>query len=85
MILEDLTMLGVDSFGDSSVVLKFYIKTLPIQQWTVKREFLRRLKKRLDELGIEIPFPHRTLIHRTDNGSADDLLRTLAGNGRTHG
>lgn len=84
MILEDLTMLGVDSLGDSSVVLKFYIKTLPIQQWTIKREFLRRLKKRFDELGIEIPFPHRTLVHRTDNGSADDLLRNLAGNGQSH-
>ena len=40
---------------------KFRMKTLPIKQWEVKREFKRRMKNRFDELGIEIPFPHRTL------------------------
>jgi small conductance mechanosensitive channel len=61
-------MLGVDSFADSAVQIKFFIKTRPLQQWTVKRELLRRLKNRFDELGIEIPFPHRTIYHRTDEG-----------------
>jgi small-conductance mechanosensitive channel len=28
---------------------------------------LRRLKNRFDELDIEIPFPHRTVYHRTDS------------------
>lgn len=74
LILEDLTMLGVDSLGDSAVILKFFIKTLPLQQWTVKREFLRRLKKRFDEQGIEIPFPSRTLILRADAGAVSDLV-----------
>jgi small conductance mechanosensitive channel len=37
------------------------MKTRPLQQWTVGREYNRRLKKRFDELGIEIPFPQRTL------------------------
>jgi small conductance mechanosensitive channel len=68
LILEDPTMLGVDSFADSAVQIKFFIKTRPLQQWTVKRELLRRLKNRFDELGIEIPFPHRTIYHRTDEG-----------------
>jgi moderate conductance mechanosensitive channel len=61
LILADLEMLGVESFGDSQVTIKFRIKTLPIKQWEVAREFRRRLKNRFDELGIEIPFPHRTL------------------------
>jgi small conductance mechanosensitive channel len=82
LILEDLTMLGVDGFADSSVTISFYIKTLPLQQWSVKREFLRRLKKRFDELGIEIPFPYRTLIHRTDGASSMDLVQALARDGR---
>jgi len=60
-ILEPLEVLGVDQFGDSAVILKARIKTLPIKQWMVGREFNRRMKKRFDELGIEIPFPHRTL------------------------
>ncbi|WP_404381309.1 mechanosensitive ion channel domain-containing protein [Caenispirillum salinarum] len=60
-ILEPLEVLGVDKFADSAVIVKTRIKTKPIQQWFVGREFNRRLKKRFDELGIEIPFPHRTL------------------------
>ena len=54
-------MLGVDALGDSAVVIKFMIKTRPLKQWNIKREMLRRIKNRFDELGIEIPFPHRTL------------------------
>jgi len=61
LILEPLEMIGVDSLGDSAVVVRVRIKTLPIKQWTVRREFNRRMKNRFDELGIEIPFPHRTL------------------------
>ena len=67
VILEPATMLGVDALGDSAVVIKFFIKTRPLQQWTVKRELLRRIKNRFDELGIEIPFPHRTVFHRLED------------------
>lgn len=69
MILDDPEMLGVDAFGDSAVVIKFFIKTRPLMQWNVKREMLRRIKMRFDELGIEIPFPHRTVFHRTTDGA----------------
>ena len=68
MILEDLEMLGVDALGDSAVVIKFFIKTRTLKQWNVKREMLRRIKLRFDELGIEIPFPHRTVYHHFENG-----------------
>ncbi len=59
-ILEPLEILGVDKFADSAVIIKARIKTLPIKQWMVGREMNRRIKKRFDEEGIEIPFPHRT-------------------------
>lgn len=61
LILEPLEVLGVDQFADSAVIIKARLKTLPIKQWSVGREFNRRMKKRFDELGIEIPFPHTTL------------------------
>jgi moderate conductance mechanosensitive channel len=67
LILDDPEMLGVDNLADSSVVVKFFLKTRPLQQWTVKREMLRRIKKRFDELGIEIPYPHQTVHHRYDS------------------
>lgn len=53
LCLDDLTMLGVDNLGENSVVIKCYIKTKPLKQWPVKREFLRRLKNRFDGKGIE--------------------------------
>jgi moderate conductance mechanosensitive channel len=60
-ILEPIEVLGVDNFADSAVVIKARLKTQPIQQWAVGREYRRRLKKAFDAAGIEIPFPHRTL------------------------
>lgn len=61
LILGDAEIFGVDKLDDSAVVIKGRIKTKPIQQWTVGREFLRRVKLTFDEKGIEIPFPHRTV------------------------
>jgi len=75
MILDDLEMLGLDKFGDSAIVVKFFIKTLPIKQWDIMREFNRRLKIKFDELGIEIPFPHRTLYLGT--GADNEALKKL--------
>ena len=61
LILAPLEVLGVDQFGDSAVVIKARFKTLPSQQWTVGREMNRRIKKKFDELNIEMPFPHRSI------------------------
>lgn len=60
-ILEPLEVLGVDKFADSAVIIKARTMTIPSKQWQVGREFNRRIKKRFDELNIEIPFPHTTL------------------------
>lgn len=60
-ILDPLEVLGVDKFADSAVMIKTRIKTRPLQQWRVGREMNRRIKKKFDEVGIEIPFPHRSL------------------------
>jgi len=61
LIIEPLEIWGVDKFADSAVIIKARIKTLPIKQWEVGREINRRIKKRFDEEGIEIPFPHHSL------------------------
>ena len=44
-------MLGVDDFKDSSVTLKFRIKTVPLKQWEVGRELRRRIKRIFDAAG----------------------------------
>ncbi len=61
LILEPMEIFGLDSFGDSALVVKGRIKTKPIQQWTVGREYRKRLKIAFDKQNIEIPFPHRTI------------------------
>ncbi len=61
-IAGEMELIGVDRWADSSVVLRARFKVVPpIEQWNVKREYLRRLKKAFDERGIEIPFPQLTL------------------------
>jgi moderate conductance mechanosensitive channel len=60
-ILDDLDLAGVESLADSAVVIRCRIKVLPLEQWSVRREFNKRVKEALDRAGIEIPFPHRTI------------------------
>jgi small conductance mechanosensitive channel len=62
MIMEPIEVVGVDQLGDSGVVLKARIKTRPIKQWSVGREYLKRIKLAFDAGGIEIPFPHLKLV-----------------------
>jgi moderate conductance mechanosensitive channel len=59
-ILEPLEVQGVDAFKDWSVVLKMRIKTVPLKQWDVGREFRKRLRRRFESEGIEVPFPVAT-------------------------
>ncbi len=73
-ILEPIEVLGVDKFADSAVIVKARTKTKPIRQWAVGREFNRRLKKRFDQLGIEIPFPHTTLYMGQDKKGNSPIL-----------
>jgi len=56
-------MLGVDRFTDYGVVIKFMMKTKPDKMFPVRRQMLRRIKNKFDEVGIEISVPHR-VIHQ---------------------
>ncbi len=60
-ILEPIEIFGLNSFGDSALVIKARIKTMPGQQWAVMREYNKRLKTEFDKNNIEIPFPQRTV------------------------
>jgi small conductance mechanosensitive channel len=71
-MMEEPDIFGVDKFADSAVIIKGRIKTKPIRQWLVGREFLRRIKYAFDENNIEIPFPHRS-IYFGEKSKAFDL------------
>lgn len=70
LILEDLEISGVDQWAESAVIIKSRIKTMALEQWKVRRAYLRRLKFAFDRHGIEIPFPQRT-VHTIPAQSAD--------------
>ncbi|TNF58129.1 MAG: mechanosensitive ion channel family protein [Burkholderiales bacterium] len=65
-ILDDLEVAGVNEWGASEVVIRCRFQTLPLEQWGVRREYLRRLKAAFDAAGIEIPFPHLTVYAGQD-------------------
>ncbi|BBE51108.1 putative MscS family protein YkuT [Ferriphaselus amnicola] len=65
-ILEDIEIAGVQDWADSAIVLRCRFKTVALEQWCVRREFLKCLKIAFDVHGIEIPYPHLTLYAGTD-------------------
>ena len=66
LILEQPTSPAIESLGESAVNLKISVKTLPNKHGTVKQEWLRRIKNRFSEVGIQHPFPQRTLHMQND-------------------
>ncbi len=77
-IIDDMEVFGLDKFADSALVVKARIKTKPIRQWSVAREFNRRLKIKFDEEDIEIPFPHLTMFMGSEkDGSAAPLYLNM--------
>jgi small conductance mechanosensitive channel len=61
-ITEEPEMLGVQELAESAVIVRARLTTRADERWSVRREALLRIKKRLDAEGIEIPFPHLTIF-----------------------
>ena len=75
IIIKPPQVLGVDSFGDNSIAIRVWLDTQPLQQWSVGREFRRRLKADFDRAGISIPFPQRTVWF---NSPLQTMKKTLS-------
>ncbi len=69
-VIAEPNVLGVERMGDSSVVIRAVVKCEPAEQWVMGRIARKKLKEALDEAGIEIPFPQRTIWIRNETGSA---------------
>lgn len=80
-ILEDMEMAGVDQWADSAVVIRCRFKVKPLEQWGVRREFLRRLKHAFDTHGVEIPYPHLTIYPGQAKDGTAPALRVIAETG----
>ncbi len=71
-IIAEPEFWGVERFGADGVALRLVVKTEPTEQWAVARELRGRIKKEFDALGIEIPFPQRTVWHHTADDRSSD-------------
>ena len=58
-MLEPIEIFGVDGFTEAAVTIKARLKTQPLQQFAIGREYRRRLKKAFDAEGIEMPLSQR--------------------------
>jgi small conductance mechanosensitive channel len=75
-ILDDLEVAGIERWADSAVVIRCRFRCVALEQWTVRREYLRRLKIAFDERGIEIPYPQLTVHARQElEGRASAALQ----------
>lgn len=61
-IWEFPNVLGVDRFSDRGIMIRVWIKTEPLKQWDVAREFRRRVKIALDMAGVSIPVPQQQIL-----------------------
>lgn len=60
-------MLGVNKLNDSAVEIRVLATVITEERWTVKREFNRRIKNRLDAEGIEIPYNYMSVVIQSDD------------------
>jgi small conductance mechanosensitive channel len=61
LLMEEISVPGIESFGDSAIYFRVMATTLPLKQWDVARELRLRIKRRFAAEDIGLPFPSRTL------------------------
>ncbi|HEY9768591.1 MAG TPA: mechanosensitive ion channel family protein [Coleofasciculaceae cyanobacterium] len=71
-LIELPEVLGIDAIEHSGMLIRVWLKTEPLQQWKVAREFRRRLKLAMKDKGIEIGTP-RQFLHFQDPLTLDNL------------
>ncbi|RDK01462.1 mechanosensitive ion channel domain-containing protein [Paraburkholderia lacunae] len=72
-MLGPVEVWGLDRFDPNWMVVKGQIKTRPLQQWSVARAFNLRLKRKMDEAGIEIPVPQMRVYTSSKDSEGQPL------------
>ena len=71
-ILDDFELAGIGRWDDSGVVIRGRFRVAPLEQWSVRREYLKRLKAEFDRRRIEIPYPHRKILLQQEPESREN-------------
>ncbi len=83
-VIDSPQLLGVEALGADGITIRLTVKVQPGAQWGLQRALRESLKSALDDAGIEIPFPQRTVWVRREEGSeapgdsADDPFGTAS-------
>jgi small conductance mechanosensitive channel len=56
-ILMPIEVMGLETFADTSFIVRARVRTRPMRQWDIGREFNRRLKRNLQDRGIMLDVP----------------------------
>jgi small conductance mechanosensitive channel len=59
LILDSHEVFGVEQISHTGILIRVWIKTLPLRQWDVARELRRRLKIAFDRHHIQIGIPQQ--------------------------
>ena len=73
-MLGPIEVWGLDRFDPNWMVMKGQIKTLPLKQWSVARAFNVRVKRKMDEIGMDVPVPQMQLRVSRESGGMDTVL-----------
>jgi moderate conductance mechanosensitive channel len=66
MLEEAPQVQALMSLGDSAVEARIVVQVVPGEQFAAERRLRLLVKRRLDDWGIEIPFPRRTVYVRQE-------------------
>jgi moderate conductance mechanosensitive channel len=72
-LLEPPDILGIDAIDHVGISIRIWIKTQPLQQWAVAREFRRRLEKVMKKESLAIGMPQQSLWFNSASISSSDF------------
>ncbi len=61
-LMESPQVLGVEELGIDGVKIRLIVKTPPLKQWEVMREWRRRIKDEFDRRGLEMSFRQPSVV-----------------------
>lgn len=64
-------LVGVDQLAASAVVIQIRFRVKPLQQWAVRRAYLKLVKQAFERHHIAVPFPHLTVIRKSAQAPND--------------
>ena len=72
LILEPVNILGIDQVSHQGILIQVWIKTQPMKQWAVGREYRLRVQQKFKHEGIELGIPQRQISHKDELSFEDN-------------